>query len=273
MLANKSMSKLKQLTVDEFKAVINSEDWDHEYDSETTSITPDYHNIPSFSHLRNDYVEYNAGKTSSLEGHNGNLSMNSTLDDYGVFYQRGFTYVEHLPETFALSNESANDWSFDGFMVVNDDNKPISIDDLVQFIPSSFSDISINVKDFMNCEHYLTYLDSDKVADAITLEGSFSKDIAFSGKLIAKAESNPKQSSGTSWSGKMGQWFVLKLYRTTNGHYVCHREKKTLWDVCKDISEWVIAKNHDEVVAFFGQGWLAHDIYKTVGIENVVHIE
>lgn len=266
MLGSKSdISTIDKITFDDFVDMVNNQKWDHEYDSETSGPIADYYDIPSFNHTCNDYLMHNPMKKATLSGYSGSLSMNSTLDEYSVYFERDITYIDCLPETFTFKDEAFDRWQFNGFIVIDDNGHQLSNNELAKALPTSFSDVSINVKDFMDCEHHLIHIDSSKPKEVITLEGSFSKDIAFSGELVAEVTSSSNKPSQLQWSDELEAVFTLKLYKTIKDTYICYRKKEAAGGTNKDIHEWQICKNKDDVTAFFGTGWLANELYVKAG--------
>ena len=78
---------------------------------------------------------------------------------------------------------------------------------------------------------------------------------------------------GRFYSGQTGRWTTLALYKTVGGKFICHQIGHTRWQgertkysgkVCNDVSE---------VIAFFGNRWLAKELYNEAGIESVNDIE
>lgn len=64
----------------------------------------------------------------------------------------------------------------------------------------------------------------------------------------------------------------LRLYKTRGGKYICIRTeyKKGIED-CYCFS--TIAKNHKEVIGFFGHGCPARDLYISADIKDEIHID
>ena len=104
------------------------------------------------------------------------------------------------------------------------------------------------------------------------IERDSAKNLTFTGELLAKASSSDNNASGSSYSGSTGRWQVLALYRTEGGKLICERIDRTRWQGERDSHHAKVCTNNNEVIDFFGHGWLAKDLYEEAGIvacENV----
>ncbi len=84
--------------------------------------------------------------------------------------------------------------------------------------------------------------------------------LRFKGELLAETSSSPDRGRG-DWSGATGRWTELRLYRTQGGKYVCQRIGRAQWQGERDTHEAVVCETENEVMEFFGWGWLAKDLY------------
>ncbi|MBD8877676.1 hypothetical protein [Roseibium polysiphoniae] len=96
-------------------------------------------------------------------------------------------------------------------------------------------------------------------------------DLQFTGKRIASAASSTDRQSGI-YSGQVGNWDELELYRTSAGNFVCVIENRTAWQGERNVRRATVANDAKAVINFFGQGWLAKMIYDEAGIENVQNV-
>lgn len=87
-------------------------------------------------------------------------------------------------------------------------------------------------------------------------------------ELIASAAS-----SSNNHDDNTGRWTVLKLYRTYSGKFLCYELTKTLWQSDLSRLKAETAKNHEQVIAFFGNGWLAKELYAEAGIDAAIESE
>lgn len=88
--------------------------------------------------------------------------------------------------------------------------------------------------------------------------------LRFTGVKLAVASDKDSRST---------RWFVLRLYKTKGGKYVCSRIGKTLWDGEVDRYSGAVCANASEVIAFFGHSDLAKELYSDAGIEDIEDIE
>jgi hypothetical protein len=108
--------------------------------------------------------------------------------------------------------------------------------------------------------------EEDTTMETITLTNDNAPDVRFTGELVASASSKDPYNNG-------GRWTVLRLYRTKGGSFICQEEGVTQWQGERDRSKVTVCKTEAEVIATFGHGRLAKEIYDEAGIEAVVDIE
>lgn len=93
----------------------------------------------------------------------------------------------------------------------------------------------------------------------------------FTGELIAKCNTSP-ESGAFNFSGDNGRWQVLALYKTNSNKFVCNRINGSMWQGEKEFSDAVVCENFDDVKKFFGQTWLAKELYDEADIDNFIEI-
>ena len=71
-----------------------------------------------------------------------------------------------------------------------------------------------------------------------------------------------------SYSGSPGRWTDLCLYRTRAGKLVVERINCTEWEHEHDRFEGAVLETYAEVIEFFGQDWLAKELYQEANIDN-----
>ncbi len=98
------------------------------------------------------------------------------------------------------------------------------------------------------------------------------KNLEFDGELIAEAESSANNAS-SDYSGDVGRWTELKLYRTKAGKFVASRVNHTQWQGERDSHEASACDNEAAVAEFFGQGRLAKEIYAEADINAAEIVE
>lgn len=108
--------------------------------------------------------------------------------------------------------------------------------------------------------------------EKVTIKRTGQRALQFTGELIAEAISSANNASAV-YSGAVGRWQELQLWRTSGGNFVCYRFDGTQWQGEHDREEAVIAKSEEAVIEFFGLDWLAQDLYQAAGIEAVEAVE
>ena len=106
----------------------------------------------------------------------------------------------------------------------------------------------------------------------ITVQRDDERDLSFEGKLIAVAQTSPNNAC-SDYSGSPGRWTELYLYKTRAGQMVCWRAERTQWQGERDQHEGKVCMDADGVVAFFGAGRLAKELYDSAGIDAAEHID
>lgn len=101
----------------------------------------------------------------------------------------------------------------------------------------------------------------------ITIERDNDRDLTFVGEELAQV------SSADPYGNNGGRWTVLKLFKTRGGKYVCQSIGRTQWQGERDRYAAEVCDTEAQVIAFFGQGRLAKEIYADVGIVNVQHVD
>lgn len=108
--------------------------------------------------------------------------------------------------------------------------------------------------------------------DTITLENDNAAHVRFSGEMVAETSSSDNTAS-SYYSGSTGRWTTLVLYRTAAGKFVAQSIGHTRWQGEHNRYKVAVCETEAEVVAFFGHGWLAKDLYTAAGIEDVTEVE
>lgn len=114
--------------------------------------------------------------------------------------------------------------------------------------------------------------DLEEAVELTILTNNDAPDIRFQGELIAEASSSANSASGRH-SGATGRWTELKLYRTAGGRYVAQSIGHTQWQGEHTRYSAKVCETAADVIAFFGHGWLAKELYDDADIEDVQHVE
>lgn len=97
--------------------------------------------------------------------------------------------------------------------------------------------------------------------------------IQFVGELIASAASSDNRAMGRRYSGEVGCWTELDLYKTKSGAFVCHKVDYTCLQGERDSFAGKVCKTLEEVREFFGHNWLAKELYDKAGIDDVIEAD
>ncbi|MDV6345191.1 hypothetical protein [Nitrosomonas sp. Is37] len=105
--------------------------------------------------------------------------------------------------------------------------------------------------------------------------GSFvPRGVMFEGELIAHVSSLEVsrlvcKSMGMS---NVTHWEELNLYRTKSGKFVCQRITRTQSPGKYDVYEGEICEDYNAVTKFFGDGWLAKELYEEADINASIDL-
>lgn len=106
--------------------------------------------------------------------------------------------------------------------------------------------------------------------ETIIVKRDNERDIKFIGKKIASVASYEND------PGSIGHWNKLFLYRTKGGKYICEKFDCTVWGEEKIRREGCICgaiNQIDQIIEFFGTGYLAKELYETAGIDTAIEVE
>ena len=105
-----------------------------------------------------------------------------------------------------------------------------------------------------------------KVSKAWTVDRSDASTLKFKGRRIASA-------SGRWHNGQeQNRFYKLKLYRTDGGRYVCAREYVSFWQGEHGRVEAEAVTDDEAVIAYFGFGELAKEIYHEANIDDAEQV-
>ena len=108
--------------------------------------------------------------------------------------------------------------------------------------------------------------------ETITLDNDNAANLRFTGELVASTSSSANNAS-SYYSGSVGRWTELKLYKTAGGKFIAQSIGRTQWQGEHDRYKVAVCETEDEVIAFFGHGWLAKSLYEEAGIVDVTDVE
>lgn len=259
------MNATKTMTVDQFRAMLEREDWTRKQYIEQ---------IGSASRQEQEWdEEAETCVTADIDIIQGYAVLESTLDGVTVEYQEFWSHDEFEPGTFETSTDGLDSvWTITGVTVLDEDGDEMSMSDLAFLIPAEFG--RIDYAGLRAGIEQTTDIDTDTESDMeeITLQSDNAPSLRFRGELLASTSSSNERSS-SYYSGTTGRWTTLRLYKTASGKFVCQSIGHTQWQGEHTRYKAVVCETEAEVIKFFGHGWLAKDLYDEAGIEDVTDIE
>ena len=96
--------------------------------------------------------------------------------------------------------------------------------------------------------------------------------LQFTGSLIAYVEST-HNNAAEHYSGQVGRWAELSLYKTAAGKYVCHQVGRTCFQGETDRYSGLACETIEQVKEFFGYRWLAKELYEKANIDASINID
>lgn len=180
-----------------------------------------------------------------------------------------------LAHEFEISPDPDNsDYTLTGFILVDDNGEEITGWErhlaLYEFLKGGEWEQHVrrelpypeteNIEMESNMEEFTVRRDSDR-------------DIKFKGDKVASAASSANQAMGSSYSGSTGRWKELALYKTAGGKYICEKIERTQWQGERDRFHGAVCETIDQVIEFFGTGWLAKELYYNAGIDSSINVD
>ena len=105
-----------------------------------------------------------------------------------------------------------------------------------------------------------------------TVKNDNGRDIKFTGDFIGYAATSD-DSARSDYSGSLGRWTELILYRTSGGKYVASIVNHSNWDGERDSHDAVVCETQEEVIEFFGDGQLSKELYADAEIDACLMID
>ncbi|MDP1557895.1 MAG: hypothetical protein Q8K59_09240 [Nitrosomonas sp.] len=108
--------------------------------------------------------------------------------------------------------------------------------------------------------------------EKITVKNTEGRSLRFTGELIANVESS-SNNAHPDYSGSVGHWQELYLWRTARGKFVGQTINFTQWQGSRDSYTAKVCGTVEEVVEFFGSGWLATELYEAADIDTSINLD
>jgi len=186
------------------------------------------------------------------------------------------SFDEYMPDSLKTSpDEEGPTWEVEGAIVVDDDGEPLTPHEIHQFCEAELGEDfrSIDYSDLQIEQIIDIEVDSeDPSMETITIPVDNGPSIRFVGERISHVKSSPNNAH-PSYSKQTGRWSELVLYKTVSGKYVCQEIGRTQWQGERDRYSAKVCDTPEEVIEFFGHRWLAKELYKDAGIEDVVTVD
>jgi len=112
----------------------------------------------------------------------------------------------------------------------------------------------------------MTQTETTTEVEEFVIERDGERPIKFTGELLGEVSSSSNNAS-SDYSGQTGRWSILRLYRTQAGKYVCEQIGKTQWQGEHNRYSGAVCDTDQQVVDFFGLGWLAKELYDECDID------
>ena len=110
------------------------------------------------------------------------------------------------------------------------------------------------------------------MTDTYTVQRDGERGLRFKGKRLASARSSADRAY-SNYSGTTGRWCELALYQTAKGKYIAVSVGRTQWQGEHDRHAAKVCDTVEQVVEFFGAGWLAKELYEEARIDIAEEIE
>ncbi len=98
------------------------------------------------------------------------------------------------------------------------------------------------------------------------------RNIKFTGECMASVYSSDNNAC-SDYSGSVGRWTELALYRTKAGKYICEQKNYTRWQGEQNTYQGAICEDTEQVIEFFGNDWLAKELYESAEIDDALEVE
>lgn len=104
------------------------------------------------------------------------------------------------------------------------------------------------------------------------IENEGKKDYKFEGEHIAYVRTYPDTNYNDLYSGSNTSWQELTLYITNKKNYIGVKDECSLYIADKTKRDTAILKTEEDIIEFFGQDYLAHQLYKEADIDNMEEV-
>lgn len=252
---------MQTLTLDEFRELIWSPDWDSEQQPENIEDYDCMDEVPGWN------------KPWGGPGGEGTVEMVSTLNGITISYTENFLFADFEAGSLQVLDEGDYTWDIRGVTIEDEDGEPVDFYDIRGEMPPDFSQIDYGfLRPRLRAEVDAVDADIDEDDTVYTLRVSGGPNLRFVGALIAQTSSSKERGADT-FSGEAGRWTELCLYKTKGGQYVAQKIKRTEWDGDYDRHSAQACATAEDVKSFLGYGWLAKQLYDLAGIDAAIDVD
>lgn len=281
------LESLPKISVIDFLALLGRDDWrvftdfyrTGSQDEEEAEYDPETDTVNSFPIVK---FFGRATKTSTLfdleiaDQHIASLS---------ITYTEGFSYQQYQPDSLLTHKLHGMPiyaiWSIEGLLVLDGHGKVMDLYDLAH---DCLALSHLSTIDYSRLRQTITetievdpvkvdsVISEEPIPVSFTLRNDNAPDVHFLGKHLSTVSSS-KDTAHPQYSGHTGRWTELSLYQTTSGTWVCHQIGRTTWVKERDRYTACICKTEQEIIDFFGFGWLAKRLYQAANINASVHVD
>lgn len=249
---------MKTLTIEQFETLLKTGVWTHQQhiESATTDTVERY--ITDAEGIQ---------VLAQIDHTWGHSTLTSKCGDVEISYMEEWSYDECDADSFALNHDhGGNTWEVEGVTVVDEDSDEIDpddygcFDDLNKFSTIDYVEFTSDIDQTDDIDG-----DTDMTIEQHIVEIDNKPNLRFNGEVLAGATSKTPD--------KNDRWTELALFKTVGGKYVCGQIGATIWQGEKYRYSGCVCETVDEVIEYFGHGWLAKELYSEAGIEAVQDID
>ncbi|MED6317692.1 MAG: hypothetical protein VYA60_10725 [Pseudomonadota bacterium] len=219
-----------------------------------------------FDHDSNDY-----SRPIKLIEYKGWRCITSRFGGCSITYMEDISFIDNQPDSFIAHSCIGNGANLilENIIVTNEDGEKISANELIKYLPSSFTEMGDCGKEYLvgdESEDSEFYSEDEYDITGFAQKrfvSTYSWDIEATVKEMAVVRSE--------WGeGGLGahQMLTIGLYQGYSGRFICSRSLISRISGKASIHEAVVANNEAEVRAFFGAKALASELYWKVGLKK-----
>jgi hypothetical protein len=196
----------------------------------------------------------------------GQATKTVSFGEYIVQYVEGFEHEAGDRESFKTSIEGI-DYPVEliGCEIIDDEGETVDESEIWDLL---YQYHGIDYSDYLEGVEQVQRVGEE--GEEFYLEVTNQPNIIVKGKLQAYASSTDNQAMTSYYSGSTGEWQTFALYETTAGQFVCHKSKCSKWVGVRDYFEALVTEDPSDIMEFFGNDWLAQDLYAELELAETV---